>query len=192
MSTHHDPLPPDHLLAAATRSGSAESFESLVERYHGAVLRYLARQTGDPELAADLTQQTFLDAFEHLDRLAEDRPFAPWLYRIARNHLLHARRARRRRVLSLDQLSPEATQDAPALRQPDVSVASHERDVIQCVLDELGPALREALLLHSLWGFSSEEIAGLLDISLAASRKRVGRAKEQFSRRYEALSGGGR
>ena len=63
----------DDSLVAAAQSGSARAFDLRVVRHHAAILRYLARQTGDPELAADLAQEPFLDAFRSLDRLGDDR-----------------------------------------------------------------------------------------------------------------------
>ena len=93
----------DVALVEAAQLGSAQAFDMLVARYHGPVLRYLERQIGDVELAADLGQETFLDAYRSLDRLIGDRPFAAWLYQIARNNLRREWRTRKlRRLISLD------------------------------------------------------------------------------------------
>lgn len=176
---------PDRALVADARSGSVRAFELLVERYYAPMLRYLTRQTGDPELAADLTQETFLEAFRDLDRASDDRSFAAWLYSIARHNMLTATRRRGlRKLLSLDRLPSEVSAVIPALRGADVADALHERDLIQRMLDGMSPKLREALLLHSLWGFRGEEIARILGISPAAARQRVCRAKEEFDREY--------
>lgn len=180
----------DQLLVAAAQTGSVQAFTLLVERHHAAVLRYIARLVGDRELAADLVQETFLDAFRHLDRMRDDRSFAAWLYTIARNHVLMSwRRQRLRRFVSLDWLAAGIGAVLPALRVPESNEACLEGDLIQQVLDDLKPSLREALLLHSLWGFSSQEVAQILGISLVAARKRIGRAKEQFRAEYAARTG---
>ncbi len=180
----------DQRLVVAARAGCDQAFTVLVERYHAQVLRYFARQTGDPELAADLTQETFLDAFRRLERLTDDRPFAAWLFRIAHNNLLHEwRRQRVRRLISLDWLCASAGERHGALRAGDATPQSHERDLIQRALDDLSPNLRAALLLHSLCGFSGEEVAAILGISPAATRQRIARAKEHFRRRYRAADG---
>src|SRR5688500_5974137 len=73
----------DQELVIVVRGGDVEAFACLVDRHHGPLLRHLAWRTGDRELAADLAQEAFLDAFRHLDRLPADRSFAAWLYRIA-------------------------------------------------------------------------------------------------------------
>ena len=125
---------------------------------------------GDAEVASDLAQQTFLEAFRCLYRLTDDRPFAAWLYRIARHQLLmHWRRQRLRRLVSLDWLVRRTGAAIAGLQRPDASQPAHERGLIQQVLDDLSPSYREALLLHSLCGFTSQEAAHIL----GASRWRV-------------------
>ncbi len=173
----------------AAQDGCVESFTLLVERHHAQILRYLLRQTGDRELAADLTQETFLDAYRRLGRLADDRPFAPWLYRIAHYNLLHElRRQRIRRMLSLDWLIGEGGEAWRPLHQSDETGSSHERDLIQEVLNTLTPTLRVPLLLYCLDGFSGQEVAEILGISPAAARQRIARAKDQFRQQYQAFN----
>jgi RNA polymerase sigma-70 factor (ECF subfamily) len=176
-------------LITTARSGCLESFERLVEQYHGRILGYLTRQLGDREVAADLTQETFLDAFRLLDRLPDDRPFGAWLYRIARNHLLHVWRRRLDRILSLDWLLAAGHADQEKFCNMGQVDRCIECDVIQRVLNTLSPALREALLLSTLWGFPSQEVAQILAISPAAARQRIARAKEAFYRAYRLESG---
>ncbi len=181
----------DHDLVAATRTGSAAAFGVLAERHYAAVLGYLAYQTGDPDLAADLAQETFLAAFRSLQHLRDDCSFAAWLYQIARTQLrMHRRRDRLRRLVSLDWLAGRADAAELALPRADTTAESAERELIERALAGLSPALREALLLHSAWGFPANEVALILGIGPAAARQRIGRAKEQFRLRYRALGGG--
>jgi len=159
---------------------AAAHFGSLVDRHHAALLRYLCRQTGDPDLAADLTQETFLAAFRHRGQLEDEGAFAAWLFGIARNQLrMEWRRRRLRRLVSLDWFSSDTT-TIPALQRPDTSTGCHERDEIQRVLDGLSPTLRDALLLHSLCGFTGSEVARILGVAPAAARKRIARAEQAF------------
>lgn len=180
-------LVPDQDLVNAVRAGDVAAFTILVDRHHATLLRYLLRQTGDPELAADLAQETFLDAFHHLDLLDRDRPFIAWLLGIARNTVrMEYRRRRLQRFVSLDWLSEPVVSMFPALQQADQNVACDERDAIQRALDELNPSLREALLLHGLGGCTAPEVARILDISPAAAERRISRAKLQFRDRYHS------
>ncbi len=175
---------------AGVSTGTREAFEVLVDRYHAPLLQYLARQTGNPELAVDLTQETFLSAFRNLDQLADNGAFAAWLYGIARNQLrMEWRRRRLRHLVSLDWLPALLERDTPALRLPDGSTRCEEREAIQQALDGLSHPLREALLLHRLAGFSGEEVAQILGISPAAARKRISRAAAEFQRQYDDETG---
>ena len=80
-------------------------FDELVAYCYVPIWRYLVRRTGDGEFAADLAQETFLDAYRYLPRLPSDRSRPAWLFRIARNNLRAARRtSARRRQVSLDLL----------------------------------------------------------------------------------------
>lgn len=173
-------------IADAARTGAGEAFSVRVNRHYAPLLRFLTRQTGDAELAADLTQDSFFAAFRAIDQLADERSFTAWLYQIARNQLrMEFRRRRLRRFISLDWLAAQGEARLPVSHRSDTS-AAHERDDIQRVLDDLSPALREALLLHDLCGFTSTEVAAILNVSPAAARKRIARAAAEFRRRYRS------
>jgi RNA polymerase sigma-70 factor, ECF subfamily len=172
-------------VAARGASGEAARFATLVDRHHAALLRFLRRQTGDAELAADLAQETFLAAFRCRHQLRDEAAFPAWLLGIARNQLrMEWRRQKLRRFVSLDWLPPGLEGIVPGLRRPDPARASHERDAIQRALDGMSPTLREALLLHGLCGFKGGEVASILGITPEAARKRISRAEADFRRRY--------
>ncbi len=175
-------------LVIAAQTGCRASFDQLAERYHGPVFRYLARHTGDHELAADLAQDTFYDAFRRLNHWQADRPFPAWLFRIAHYNLLHAwRRQRTRRIVSLDAFVDEGGEAHHALHQADRAVSLDERDCVRQTLRKLTPTLREPLLLHTVYGYTSQEIADMLGIAPAAVRQRLARAKEQFRQCYDVV-----
>lgn len=176
--------------AASGASGEVAAFATLVDLHHAGLVRFLTRQTGEPELAADLAQETFLAAFRHRHQLADPSAFAAWLFGIARNQLkMEWRRRRLRRAISLDWLPLGLENGNHALQRADAVATTVERDQIQRALDALSPPLREALLLHSLCGFSGGEVGTILGISPDAARKRIARAEAAFRRGYEARVG---
>ncbi len=176
----------DRLLVEAVRAGSVTAFEGLVKRYDAQLRAFLYRLTGDAEVAADLTQETFLDVHRCRATLPTDRPFAAWLYRTARyNALPLQRRQRLYRFMSLDWLIAHLTSVIPGFRRSDAVGDVHERDLIERALDEISPGLREALILSAIGGFTGEEVANIMDISPAAARKRVSRATAEFRRIYQ-------
>lgn len=171
----------DHTLVTAARGGSAEAFARLYQRHAPALLRLLTRQTGDRELAADLVQETFLDAWRSMDRLATEQSFALWLYAIARNNRrAAARRARLRRFVPLEWVRGGTL----SLMGDRADASVEETDLQQRVLDDLSPALREVFVLSVVGGFDAGEIARVLHLTPAAVRQRLVRARGEFARRY--------
>jgi len=165
---------------SAPAADDAAAFAQLLDQHYRPLTRYLWRQTGDPELAADLAQATCLAAFRHRGQLSAAASFPAWLYQIARNEVkMEWRRRGLRRWLSLDWL-PSSALTGDRWRTPDASGPCHDRDRIQRVLDQLNPCLREALLLHDLCGFPGNEVAAILGIGPAAARKRIARAQAAF------------
>jgi len=166
------------VLVDAARSGSVAAFSTLIDRYYPIILAYLLRQTGEPEWARDLVQETFIDAFRALDQLPEDRSFRAWLFVVARNNYRHARRRRRlRQIVSLDWLLENRRHTTLATDDDTRSYA--EQDAVQRSLSQLSPNLREALVLVSL-GYSLKEVAEILGITHAAARQRVSRGLRQL------------
>ncbi len=171
----------EQALVEAARNGSAAVFAALYERHAPPLLRLLVWQTGDRELAADLVQETFTDAWRSLNRLSTEYSFAAWLYTIARhNRLTVQRRERLRRWLSLDRLRGREEPVAAQL----LDEAAWERDARGQALAALSPALREVLVLHQIGGYSVGEIAVLLGISVVAARQRLTRGNREFAHRY--------
>ena len=152
------------------QDGSLEAFEEIYARLARGVRRYLAHLAGGSEIADDLLQETFLQM--HRTRAAYNPVFAvrPWVFGLARNVFLMNRRAGRRWAKIHE--SREDLPEFPVLPQADRLGSQDEiRRGIAC----LHPDQADALLLHHEWGFSFEEIAGMLGISAAAARARASR-----------------
>ena len=185
------PCPSDHHVVSLVRDGDMDAFAILVDRYYRQLARHLSYRCGDPDLAADLTQETFAEAFRDLDRFDGEGTFAAWLYAIAHNRLrMHWRRQQVRRLVSLEWFTSSGAVTPEALQEPDGSTLCHERVILAKVLAELTPSLRDALLLHSLDGFTAPEVANILHISRSAAERRISRAKEQCRQRYQELGEG--
>jgi RNA polymerase sigma-70 factor (ECF subfamily) len=171
------------------RAGSTLAFSILVDRHEPAILAYLFRLTGDREAAADLTQETFLVAWRKLRQAPESLSFRAWLHGIALNEARSFRRRQRlRRFIALDAVVDRLSSWVG--HGPNPLDAVHERELIQATLDRLPARYREALLLHSLSGVSVNEMAGILGLSVGATRALVARARQQFTLVYRELSRG--
>jgi RNA polymerase sigma-70 factor, ECF subfamily len=191
-----------HRLDTQSSLSSSLSQQGLFERwfaqYQLPLLDYLYGMTRDRDWAADLAQETFLHAYSAIrrDPTAIEHPQA-WLYRIATNAALTAlRRKRRFSWLPLSVLEQEAgpgssdrwqRPEVAEAGSQDVAATVAERDAVWTVLAELPPRWRAVLLLQTTGGFEVREIASLLGISEANSRKILFRAKERFRQVHARL-----
>jgi RNA polymerase sigma-70 factor, ECF subfamily len=152
------------------QGGSLEGFQEIYAQLAPGVRRYLLHLAGGSEIADDLLQETFLQM--HRSRTAYNPKYAvrPWVFGLARNVFLMNRRAARRWAKVYE--SPEDLPEFPVL--PEADRLGPQDEIRRCVAD-LPPEQAEALLLHHEWGFSFEEIAGMLGIRAAAARARASR-----------------
>ena len=152
------------------QDGSLEAFGEIYAELAPGVHRYLSHLAGGSEAANDLLQETFLQM--HRSRAAYNPQYAvrPWVFGLARNVFLMNRRAARRWARI-----HEAREDLPEFAVLPEADRLGSQDEIRRGIACLPPDQAEALLLHHEWGFSFEEIAGMLGISAAAARARASR-----------------
>ena len=167
----------DALLVARVRAGDEDAFELLVARYQAPLFRYLRGLVGDPELARDLLQDTFLRAFRAIGGLEDPRLLRSWLYRIAHNQACSA--LRRRRLISW---LPLSFGQRAAEHAPDRSAIAAAR--VEEALARVPAQQRAPLLLHLVAGFSYAEVAELLQVSEGSVRMRISRGRAAFRAAY--------
>ncbi len=172
-----------------------QGFYELFARYQKPIADFLFRMTRDRDWAADLTQDTFLKAFAHVHELPNITNVRAWLYRIAANTASNALRHQRRFAwVSLAELrSGDSSDQRPGVvlsAGGDMASSVVERDALEAALTTLPPIARAALLLRATAGFETAEIATMLGLSEANTRKILYRAKEKM--RQALASGGGK
>jgi RNA polymerase sigma factor (sigma-70 family) len=163
----------DERLVDLVRAGSEPAFETIVERYRRALMRYVSRLL-PPERAEDVVQQAFVKAYEAMRRGGAELNLRPWLYRIAHNTALNALRDRGLRHDELDER-------IDGVERPDHALERMEgmRDVLVAV-QALPERQRAAILLRELEGRSYEEIALALGVTDGAVRQLLNRARNSL------------
>jgi len=171
------------LVIAQVRTGNADAFAAVVERYQTPILRYLFRMTGDYELAKDLAQDTFFQAYKAITNTDSKLALKAWLYRIATNNALNS--MRRGRLLRFTPLGGKESDPASENRidSPTENLAVTE------ALRKVHKEQRVCMVLHFVEGFKYQEIAETLGISEEAVRKRVARGSLEFKRYYTLKEG---
>jgi len=171
-------------LILASQAGDLEAFNQLVERYQFQVYNLCRRMLGDPELAADAAQETFLNAFEHISRF-RGGTLKTWLLRIAANACYDLLRHRKRRPsASLDELvdDEEGPKDfAGGGELPEQFALRRELgQLLVRALNELPAEQRMVVILSDIQGLSYDEIAEVTRTELGTVKSRLSRARAKL------------
>lgn len=165
------------LLVAKARLGDRAAFEQLVVRYQDFVTGVAYGWLGDLEAARDVAQETFLDAYRHLDQLREPAAFAAWLKRIA---IKHCDRLTRRRLPDAEPLH-ELPEPASIDPEPDgAAEARSTADHLRFAVESLPPAERQVVALHYFAEASGPELAAFLGIPLSTVKQRLRSARARL------------
>jgi RNA polymerase sigma-70 factor (ECF subfamily) len=161
--------------------GDRDAFAQLLERYEKPVYHHALRMVGNPEDAADLTQEVFLKVWQGLPAFQGDSAFSTWLYRVTGNVCIdfHRREKKRRGDLSLEggegALSAALPDPAPS---PHGALEAKERSQsLEDGLAQLSDEHRQVLILREINGLSYEEIAQALGLSPGTVKSRIARAR---------------
>jgi len=174
---------------ASTQAGETsveQDFERFIQLHERDIFGYLWRMTGNEQAAYDLSQETFLRAWRHFAKVrAYDEPRA-WLLHVATRIALNYRRDRRADPQPLD-LAEEGERRMVA---QDQMARLADREIIEAALLALPRRQRAALILRDVYGYRSAEIARFLDVSPAAAKMAISRAREQFRAQYDQEEAG--
>jgi RNA polymerase sigma-70 factor, ECF subfamily len=165
--------------------GDREAFSVLVDIYKGPVFRLAFRLTGSTQDADDLTQETFLRAFQSLAQFRTGERFFPWLYTVGlntiRNHL------RKANALPGETAGYGALETADPRDNPVEAAIGRERFLrFQVYLLRLPVPVREAMVLRFYEGMSFEDIAAMTGDTLSSTKMKVYRGLEKIRLMMEA------
>ncbi len=181
----------DRALLRAAAAGDAQAFEVFMTAHQAAVFRYLLSTTGDGVDVDDALQETFIAAWRGAAAFAGDTTARGWLYGIARNvvrHQLRRRVGEPTHVDSVEQLAEQAGWGCadPAETFGEATIA---RDLLSVAMSRLPQDECEILTLRELDGFTGEETAQLLQLSLPAMKSRLHRARIHLAAIVRVLDG---
>jgi RNA polymerase sigma-70 factor (ECF subfamily) len=170
-------------------------FTEVVDAYYGRIYNLFYHMVTDTHLAADLTQDTFVKAYEAFGRFRGESSVYTWLYRIAINeYRSYLRRLRREQEFvsrSLDE--PVETEEESLFTQladpsPSALQMLEKEELIQRVqqaVHSLPPRYRAFAVLRDLEGMSYEQIAEVTGLPLDTVKTRIARARALLRRKLE-------
>ncbi len=168
VSRASEPLSTEAQLVQQAKSGDSNAFAKLYDAYVDELYRFIFYRVADQQTAEDLTSQLFLKAWDSLDRYQyRGSPLKAWLIQIARNLVIDHYRTRK----ETEPLEP----DALARPDPAANVAKEverklEGEWLRAKLRQLTEEQREVLTLKFIHGFSTKEIATVMEKRQGAIR----------------------
>jgi len=163
---------------AAAKSGSIEAFEKILYAYEKPIYSYIYRLVRRREEAEDLTQESFIKLYQHLDSVDTSKNFRAWVYKIATNTVYDwlRKKQKRQELFIID--DPNIQFETVDTQTPyqDMQRVERAKDV-ESALEKVRPVYRAVLLLFYWQGFGYNEIAQVLSLPLNTVKTYLYRAK---------------
>ena len=152
------------------------AFSSLVGMHQGKVRGFLLRLTGDYDLANDIAQDTFINAYQNIAQFREKESISGWLMKIAFNNFLQHRRSNKRR----DEITQQLGTDLENTEKIYDSISPDQLD-LESAIAKLSPEQAAAITLCHSYGFSHSEAAEILKLPLGTVKTNIARGKKRLA-----------
>ena len=179
--------PDEPTLIARAAKGDLGAYDELMRRYQQRIYGTLYHMTSNHEDANDLTQETFIKAFQALKSFKGGSSFYTWVYRIAVNRTINFLKQRTRRAsMSLNDLDFNAEHDPDLVsliseKTPRRDIALAElQEKLNAAMQKLSEDHRMVVTLHDVQGMSHEEIAQIMNCNTGTVRSRLFYARQQL------------
>ena len=166
-------------------AGDQAAFTELVRRYEGKVYQLALRLTGNQMDANDVIQEVFLSVYQKLHTFRGQAAFSSWLYRITANASFAKLNQRKRAAaVSIDDVMPAVEGQSPGgtfsewSQKPDTILFNQEaRAALEKAINDLPEEFRTVVILRDVENQSNQEVAEILNLSVAAVKSRLHRAR---------------
>lgn len=161
-----------------TEESRRSRFENIARNHEGDLFRFAFWLCRDHSIAQDLVQETLLRAWRSFDSLRDESAARYWLITILRRENARMYERKRHPTQDIDDLTP--AEQGLLANTPDTDLAD-----LRAAISKLEPDYREPLILQVLLGFSTAEIAGLMEIKQGAVLTRLYRARKMLMKSFE-------
>lgn len=176
----------DRDLVRQSLRGYAEAYGELVQAYQQSVFNVCYRMLGERGLAEDLTQDTFIRAHQRLNTFDNERPFGPWIRRIATNLCLNYLKRNQPDTLPID--DELVISETKLSINPEKAQEQLERNrVIRQALLELPPHYRAVIELRHFQDMNYQKIAEALELPVNTAKSHLFRARKLLAKKLENI-----
>ncbi|RLD12768.1 RNA polymerase subunit sigma-24 [candidate division KSB1 bacterium] len=178
----------DFALVRKAKAGDGRAYDALMEQYHDAVFNIVYRMVRNKQEAEDLTQETFIKAYNSINSFNEEYAFSTWLFKIATNHCIDFFRKRKLKTYSMDepmQYKEDEIKHEYASTDPTKEhemIDSEKSRIIREAINKLPEKYRIAIVLRHHEEKSYDEIAQILNLPLGTVKARIFRAREMLKK----------
>lgn len=156
-------------LVALSQQGDRKAYEKLYQANVGKIYALCMRLCGQKELAEDMTQESFIRAWQKIDQFHGDSAFGSWLYRLSSNVAIGYLR---------QQSKWKLVEYLPALHEDHYETGSDHSMDIDRALMSLPDQARSVVILHEYLGYQHDEISNLTGIAIGTSKSHLHRARK--------------
>jgi RNA polymerase sigma-70 factor (ECF subfamily) len=175
--------PDEQQLIQNALRGDKESFTTLVRQYQNRVFGFIMRMTANRDTALDLTQETFLAAFQHLDGFRGDSSFSTWLFQIAANKTKNFLKRAGREVPLSDGYDQPSNVD-----RPDIDLEKREQErLLAKAVEALPYKQRVTFALRYFEQMKFADIARIQGVSVSAAKTNFAEALKKLQNRLSGL-----
>jgi RNA polymerase sigma-70 factor (ECF subfamily) len=182
--------PKDDELVQRAQQDDERAFGELVRRYESKVYSLALRMVRNPEDAEDVLQDTFLRAFRGIKSFQGNSTFSTWIYRIAANSALMRLRKKQLPTVSIEDANERETPISITDWRPGPVEQLLTRETLRAMedaIESLPPEFRQVFILRDVEELSNAEVAEILDLSVAAVKSRLHRARLKVRNRLASF-----
>ena len=174
-------------LVEQARNGDAAAFGELVQRYQASVFNVCYRMTGERREAEDLAQEAFIRAYQRFNLFDVQKPFGPWIRRVAVNVCLNQMQRKAIGDIELDE--ERHTAAAPTLQSPEkILETAQTAQALRAALLELPLHYRAVIELRHFQELSYTEIAGQLRLPVSDVKSHLFRARRLLAEKLRSYA----
>lgn len=172
-------------LIKRSQRGDTDAFQKLAQSYKSRIYSLSLRMLGNPTDAEDAAEESVIKLYYSMKKFRGQSSFSTWVYAVTRNTCLDMLRKNEKKRTDIDLEEVEYFITSHDGDPEEASERGHKVAFLKKTINSLPEENRKTLILREMDGYSYEEIAELLNVSVGTVKSRISRAKERIRSEFE-------